>query len=107
MLKALGPRLLIKPEFRQKEPQGDSRIIIVEDDRRGIAATEIGWVVDIGPTAYFPSEKYGQPWCKVGDKVIYAKYGGKIVTDPDTGEKFLTINDEDIIVAIVEEKTND
>jgi co-chaperonin GroES (HSP10) len=102
MLKALGPRLLIKPEFREKKPAGENRIIIVEDDRRGIAATEKGWVVDIGPNAYYPPEKYGQPWCKVGDKVIYAKYGGKIVTDPDTNEQFLVINDEDVIVGIEE-----
>ena len=42
-------------------------------------------------------------WCKVGDKVIFGKYAGKMVENRDTGEEFMVINDDDIQLVIVEE----
>ena len=39
----------------------------------------------------------GTPWAEVGDHVVYAKYGGKLMEDPETGEKLVLLLDKDII----------
>jgi co-chaperonin GroES (HSP10) len=72
------------------------------------AATDVGTVYAIGPTAWkHPDYGYGgpewEPWCKIGDRVIFGKYSGKQVHNKDTGEEFMVINDDDIQLVIVEE----
>ena len=72
-------------------------IVLVEDERkREQAAIDSGTVVAVGPTAFkdFGAET---PPIKVGDQVVFARYGGKAVTDPATKEDFVALNDEDII----------
>lgn len=39
----------------------------------------------------------GTPWVAVGDHIIYARYGGKRIEDPETGEWLLLLNDKDVI----------
>lgn len=100
MLKAVGYRLIIKPNYTKKNKGG---LIVVENDRVGIAGVTTGVIVDIGPDAWADVGK-GGPWAAVGDTVVYAKYGGKIVEDPDIADederKFVVINDQDIICKI-------
>lgn len=72
-----------------------------------VSATERGTVAQIGPMAWkHPDYGYGtpdwQPWCKVGDTVMYGKYAGKVVKDTDTGDNYMVINDDDIILVIEE-----
>ncbi len=89
-----GYRVLIKPDPLE-ETFGDSDIIVVHtDERLARAATVTGELVAVGKTAWADSS---EPWCRVGDKVIYAKYAGKQIVDPDTGEEYLVVNDEDIL----------
>ena len=61
-------------------------------------AVEVGTVLAIGPTAF---RDYGgdENTVKLGDRVIIAKYSGKEVKDDD-GQKYVAINDEDIICVI-------
>jgi co-chaperonin GroES (HSP10) len=51
----------------------------------------------MGPTAYtdlsVPEEK--RP--RVGDFVLWAKYAGVGVIDPETNEKLVILNDEDVL----------
>ena len=35
-----------------------------------------------------------KPWCKIGDIVYFAKYGGKFITINE--EDYIIVNDEDI-----------
>ena len=98
-IKAVGHRVLIKPFSIEREtPTG---IVIVQNEAREFAAQEYGTIVDIGPTAW---ADYGDvPWAKVGDNVIYSKYGGKIVFEPgetDIDKKFVIINDEDVLARL-------
>ena len=68
------------------------------DEKQESGATVTGTVIDIGPdawAAYKPSEKFAG--LLVGDHVYYAKYAGKVVTDFDTGEEYLSLNDDDIV----------
>jgi len=67
-------------------------------DREQYAMT-FGVVVAIGPTAWKAFDD-GKPWCKVGDRVSYAKYGGFVIEDPESKEHFRLLNDEDVIAVV-------
>ena len=63
----------------------------------------VGTVIQVGDLAW--SDKPDPtPWCKVGDRVIYAQYAGKFVYDPITDDEYCVVNDEDIICVIDEEE---
>jgi co-chaperonin GroES (HSP10) len=107
MLRAQGFRILIKPDpvkdqVKVSEELKKSGFVIgrtADEERRAEVATQIGTVVDVGPTAFHAYDKNSpdwRPWCKVGDRVIFARYSGKLVEDPVTEEKFMMVNDEDI-----------
>ena len=74
------------------------------EEKQEPLATTTGTVVSIGPNAWkaFDPGPDWAPWAEVGDRVMYAKYGGKVVKDPDTNEEFVVLNDEDIISRIKE-----
>jgi len=96
-----GWTVLIDPEYSKLTSWGFE---IVEPDRQGIAAVTKGQVVAMGKDCYRGS-RFSEPWCKVGDIVIYARYGGVIIEDPDTKKKYVLLNDEDI-KGIVHERAN-
>ena len=67
----------------------------LEDRKRAQAGVDKGTVVAIGDTAY---RDFGAECpIKVGDYVAYARFAGKIVTDPFTEEELVALNDEDIV----------
>jgi len=99
MLEVVGNRVLIKP--KELEKKTDSGIIINYGtaEKQHEAATMEGTVIGIGPCSW---EDYGhKEWVKIGDRVIFAQYAGKIVKDPDTEEKYFVVNDIDVQVKIV------
>ena len=68
------------------------------------ASMDKGIVVDIGETAF---KDYGiECPVKRGDHIIYAQFGGKQVTDPETEKVFVVINDEDCVAIIGKEPMN-
>ena len=107
MLKVLGYRLLVKPDppkdqikiGKELKAMGFEVGMTADQERRELVGTEIGTLVGIGPTAwraYDGQDPLWAPWAKVGDRITFARYSGKIVTDPETSESFMTINDVDI-----------
>lgn len=69
-----------------------------EDSQRRQSGLDRGTVVAIGPTAF---KAFGDvDWCAVGDFVAFAKYAGKIIEDK--GQKYLVLNDEDVIAVFKE-----
>lgn len=100
----VGYMVLVKPDFETKTASG--LLLAHVSDREGIAAVDTGVVVDIGPTAWRAYDN-GEPWCKVGDRICYARFGGKIVKVPDQtdDEKLVLIADGD--VRLVLEEVND
>lgn len=114
MLKALGHRLLIKPDAVKEQKNVDLPSSLrdkgfevhlpVDMEKREEAGTQTGTVIDVGPTAWRAfdgADERWQPWCQPGDRVIFARYAGKWVEDPETKEKFFVINDEDVQVKVV------
>ena len=108
-LKVKGHRLLVKPvdvktRFQRHVPDslaatGFQIALPKEQEQREELATSVGEVVAIGNTcwlAYDNTKPEWEPWCKVGDTITYARYAGKLLEDPHTGEKLFLINDVDV-----------
>lgn len=66
-----------------------------EDKKRAQAGVDRGTVVSIGPTAF--RDFNAESPIKVGDYVAYARFAGKLLSDPSTEEDFVILNDEDIV----------
>ncbi len=100
----------VKLEELHKEYQSAKRagIIIPEhaEIARAQAGVDRGVVIAIGETAYRDYSQYSDPTSdipvKVGDTVAFARYSGKLVTDPDTEEEYVILHDEDIVCVITQ-----
>lgn len=106
----VGHRVLVLPEQETEDQKALKRIGLVMaenvNDRHRLAQMA-GVVVGIGDTAWrdFKSE----PWAKVGDRVMFAKYSGVILRGKD-GNSYRMVNDEDIVATLdpeVEIKSGD
>lgn len=98
MIQPAGHRVLVKVEEAEKVTKGGIIIADTIVDRNTEAST-IGTVVAVGPTAWQAFDD-GIAWAKVGDKVAFAQYGGKKITDPETEETYRILNDEDILAVL-------
>lgn len=97
-------RILVKPDILEEVDPVFSRAKAagIEFDfserKREQDAIDTGVVLSYGPTVF---KDFGadNP-LKVGDRVVYAKYGGKAITDKETQVKYVLLNDEDIIAIL-------
>ncbi len=97
MLEALGNRVIIKPDSIEEVTAGG--IVIAQTDtyrREEKAATSTGTVIDFGEAAWLDPIMGGEPWVAIGDQVVFSRYAGKYVVDPDDGEEYVVINDDAI-----------
>lgn len=109
MLQANGHYVLVKQNKIVKKA-GTTALdnlgfeLVHTDEKISEAAVQIGTVISIGETAWecFGPNFTGKPWAKVGDSVFFPRYAGAVVEDPETGEKFVLLNDKDIQVTISE-----
>lgn len=101
-LEVCGHRVLLKPDHFEEVTESGIILNVGDDWKREKAATVIGTIVDIGPNAWLAFDD-GKPWAKVGDRVYYAKYSGKVVMDGE--DEYITCNDEDIIAIIHDDQT--
>ncbi len=103
-VKAVGHRVIVKPD--PVETQSKGGLILAVDEKREAAAAQRGTVFDIGNMAW-KNTLYGygldgwEPWCKVGDRVFFARYAGKMFRDGS--EVYSVMNDEDIQCLIIDE----
>ena len=93
----LGFRVLMKPQILGKKTE--SGIMIATDERTQATNSDKGEILAIGPSAW---KAYNmEPPVKVGDFVVYAKYGCKTIKDGD--DLYIIANDEDILVGYTNE----
>lgn len=113
MIKAVGHRILVK---RQKLEERDevfksatkAGIVIADNSDKVMreAGVDRGVVVDVGLDAflafYWNAHPHCEipfaPWCKAGDTIVFAKYGGKDIKEDEVD--YIMINDEDVIGVI-------
>ena len=73
-----GYQILVKPICPEKKTKGG--IILTDNYRDSFNyISNIGRVLSMGPLCYNDKEKFGEPWCAVGDYVI---------TERNVGQKF-------------------
>lgn len=110
MIEPCGHRVLVKPlqlEEIDKTYASAKRagIEIMGYQEKAETAIDKGVVVTVGTTAF---KDFGNhPWCKMGDTIVYARFAGKKVKDPETDIEYVIINDEDVVAILIGEKTND
>ena len=105
-LKVCGHRVMIRPQELKKKTESGIIIEYGENEKLEKAGMTRGIIAQIGNDAWktmYINSYQPEPWCKVGDEVIHAKYIGFEVVDPETNETFRVVNDEDIIVVISKE----
>jgi co-chaperonin GroES (HSP10) len=98
-----GARVLVLPD--EVETKTKSGIITATGTaalREELAQVD-GIVVAMGNTCYHDQP---EPFCKVGDKVIFGKYSG-IIREGNDGKKYRIINDLDVVGTIDEGYTNE
>lgn len=86
-------RVLIKPEIVEEKTAGGIYLPeqVVKNEKM---QTQKGEIVALGAEA-----EVGD--VEIGDKVLYAKYGGKFIKeDPNSSEEYVLVNDEDVLVKI-------
>lgn len=92
-----GWRILILPY--QGQQVSDGGIHLPEQAReREAVATVCGYVLRVGNQAYTDYNKYGRPWCKQGDWVIFGRYAGSRFKIE--GGEVRILNDDEIIATI-------
>jgi len=101
-IKILLHQILVKPEDASDADEAYRRAkavgIELALDKRLQTAVEYGTVISVGPTAFLD---YGRSpdILKGGDRISFARYAGKEVTDSN-GDKYLLLNDVDVLVVI-------
>ena len=96
--KPTGWRILILPYTLPESTKGG--VILSDETRtREQLATNIGYVVSLGPDAYADTNKFPDgAWCKKGDWVMFGRYAGsRFKID---GAEPLLLNDDEILAVI-------
>lgn len=109
MIKPTTHRIIIKQKQLDEISKEHKRALAMglvipetDDKKRAQAGVDQGTVVAIGPTAF---RDFGVECpISVGDMVAFAKYSGKIITDPEDGIEYVALNDEDIVAILTEGK---
>jgi len=94
--KPVGWRMLVKPFEIEMVSKGGIMLAYESKDYADVACC-VAQVISMGSGCY-EEAKFDQPWCKVGDYVIYARHAGQRVEIKrgETISKYLLLNDDDV-----------
>ena len=105
MIEPVSHRIVVKPfdimesDAVYKSAKASGIVLSGEDKlKREQAGVDRGTVIAMGPTVFKDFECPNT--INVGDDIVYAKYAGKEVEDPETKEMFTIINDEDVVAIL-------
>ncbi len=93
----VGYRILVLP-FTPKEKTKGGILFSQEQLDKARIATTCGYVLKMGDLAYKDKEKFGKPWCKIGDWVMFARYAGSRL--PIEGGEVRILNDDEVLGTI-------
>ena len=88
----VGWRVLVKPQEVKQMSKGGIILSTDTNKEREQMGNTTGLVVAMGDQCYADEPA---PWCKVGDKIIFAKYAGLLYLGKD-GNQYRMINDKDV-----------
>ena len=92
-----GWRLVVLPYRGKGKTEGGVYLPdqVVEENQ---VATQVGYVLKVGPLAYKDPEKFDGPWCVEKDWVMFARYAGSRFKI-DGGEVRI-LNDDEVLATI-------
>ncbi len=94
-LKPLGDRLIVRAiEEDEKTASG----IVLPDTAK--EKPQKGKVVAVGDGKIDDDGKRIPLEVKTGDEVLYSKYGGTEVKDPDNGDELLVLRESDVLAKV-------
>lgn len=103
-----GDRVLVKPESLEETTAGGIVIPETIKDRHSMAQS-IGVLVAAGPDAWMDyvereggkvkTRGYSRPFAELGQRVLFARYGG-VQLDGKDGGKYRLLNDDDITATV-------
>ena len=88
----VGWRVLIKPQEIKKVSKGGIILTTETSEAREQMGNTTGVVIAMGDQCFADEP---EPWCSVGDKIIFAKYAGLLYLGKD-GKQYRMVNDKDI-----------
>lgn len=90
-----GWRIAVLP-YRGAEKTKGGIILAEETQKRTQLATVCGYVLKVGPLAYYDESKFPNgAWCKQGDWIIFGRYAGaRIAID---GGEIRLLNDDEVL----------
>ena len=92
-----GYRILVLP-FTPKNKTKGGILFSQETLDKARIATTCGYVLKMGDLAYTDKDIFGEPWCKKGDWVIFARYAGSRL--PIDGGEVRILNDDEVLGTI-------
>ena len=104
-----GWRLLVLPYKGKGVTDGGIQLLESTVSKENLA-TSVCYVMKVGPLAYQDYDKFGgEPWCKEGDWVIFARYAGsrfRLNGDKKAafGSEVRMLNDDEILGTILDPK---
>lgn len=93
MIKPLGDRIIVKPTAGEEVTKGG---IVLPDTAK--ERPQEGEVIAVGPGKVLESGAKVPVEVKVGDKVIYSKYGGAEVKIK--GDEYVILRQDDVLAVI-------
>ena len=118
MITVRGHRVLVKVEkledidevYMAAKKAGLAFAENLDEHKRAELGVDRGTVVEVGSDAFKqfymncnPDDTrmmFFRPWCDKGDTIAFAKYSGKVIEDPEDGQKYVVINDEDVVAVL-------
>lgn len=106
MINPVGHKVLVKAD--DIETKTASGIVLAVDEKLEKGGMQTGIVIAHGDQAWkaFSLNFDGKPWANVGDHILYSRYAGKSILDPEDSEEYLIMNDEDILAILTKETEN-
>ena len=98
-----GPRVLVLPDAIEKATKSGIITTLDHQEMSQSLAQVDGVVIAMGNTCYHDQP---EPWCAIGDRVIFGKYSG-IIREGIDGKKYRIINDLDVVGTVTKGDTNE
>lgn len=93
--KPVGWRLMLLVLSVPETSEGG--VIMVDDHREAKSlSSPQGVVLAMGDAAFKDSARFDTPWCAVGDRVLFQKYGGRMF-QLRSGQHLVFLNDTEIV----------
>ena len=98
-----GHRVLVLPDEVETTTKTGIVLATATQEQREQLAQVDGIVVEMGNTCFHDQP---EPWCKIGDRVIFGKYSG-IIRKGNDGKTYRIVNDLDIVGTVTKETVNE